>query len=451
MSQYFRKIRNTHYVILSLLLAIGVSTRMCTGRPENSNAAIVDKYGHAFAGSATCMSCHKEIYRTHLNTAHYRDSRPASVASIKGHFDSGRNRFVFNPSSAVVMEKRGNDFFQVAYVNGKESASEPIDIVIGSGKKGQTYLYYGSDGELFQLPISYSATDCTWCNSPGYYPDSIRFNRVVNAYCLECHATFAASPRGVGERGGAAGAEDDENQIDKSRIIYGIDCERCHGPGAEHVSYHTTHPEAREGKYILSTKTLSRQQRLDACALCHSGLQVPLKPAFTFQVGDTLGKYYAPGLQTATSGNPEVHGNQYGLLRSSKCFLHSQLDCSSCHDVHVNEVNNPRLFSQRCMTCHNEPAHNTCTIRPDAGLVISDNCIDCHMPALASRKIMLQGSGSSAALLSGATKASPALVRTHRIAIYPESTRQFLEGKSQYRTPTVRKRTPTSSPNRATH
>ena len=85
------------------------------------------------------------------------------------------------------------------------------------------------------------------------------------------------------------------------------------------------------------------------------------------------------------------------------------------------------------MTCHNAPAHNTCTIRPVAGLVLSDNCIDCHMPALASRKIALQGSGSSAALLSGAAKASPALVRTHRIAIYPENTRQFLE--SQYRTP----------------
>jgi Cytochrome c554 and c-prime len=426
MPKHFRKIRNTHYVMLSLLTAIGISTRMCTARPDNSNAATVDIYGHAFAGSVACMSCHKEIYRTHLATAHYRDSRPASAASIKGRFDSGRNRFVFNPSSAVVMEKRGNDFFQVAYVNGKESASEPFDIVIGSGKKGQTYLYYGSDGELFQLPISYSATDSSWCNSPGYYPDSIRFNRVVNAYCLECHATFAASPRGEH-------AEDDENRIDKSRIIYGIDCERCHGPGAEHVRYHTTHPGEREGKYILSTRTLSRQQRLDACALCHSGLQVPLKPAFTFQVGDTLGKYYAPGLQTGTGGNPEVHGNQYGLLRSSKCFLQSQLDCASCHDVHVNEVNNPKLFSQRCMTCHNEPAHNTCTIRPVAGLVLSDNCIDCHMPALASRKIVLQGSGSSATLLSGATKASPALVRTHRIAIYPESTRQFLE--SQYRAP----------------
>src|SRR5579863_9025745 len=231
MSKYFRKIRNTHYVVLSLLVAIGVSTRMCTGRSDNSNA---------FAGSVTCMSCHKSIYQTHLATAHYRDSRPASAASIKGRFDSGRNRFVFNPHSAVVMEKRGNEFFQVAYVNGKETASEPFDIVIGSGKKGQTYLYSGRDGELFQLPISYSATDSSWCNSPGYYPDSIRFNRVINAYCLECHATFAASPR---EGGNPAG--DDENRIDPSRIIYGIDCERCHGPGAEHVRYHTTHPEAR--------------------------------------------------------------------------------------------------------------------------------------------------------------------------------------------------------------
>ena len=79
------------------------------------------------------------------------------------------------------------------------------------------------------------------------------------------------------------------------------------------------------------------------------------------------------------------------------------------------------------MTCHNEAAHNTCTIAPRPGLVLSDNCIDCHMPALASRKIAIQGSGLSKELMSGASKAIPALVRTHHIAVYPESTNQYLE------------------------
>jgi hypothetical protein len=302
-------------------------------------------------------------------------------------------------------------------MNGKEYKSEPFEIVIGSGKKGQTYLYFGEDGKLFQLPISYSTFTDSWCNSPGYYPDTIRFNRQVTAYCLECHGTNAGS---------GPDAVYDQEIIDKQQIIYGIDCERCHGPGAQHVSYQRDHPGDRTAKFIIDPKLLSRPRRLDACALCHSGLGVGSKPAFSFRPGDTLRNYYQPGFGKG-SAEPEVHGNQYGLLISSKCFIRSQMDCSSCHNVHVNEVNNPKLFSQRCMTCHNEAAHNTCTIAPRAGLVLSDNCIDCHMPALASRKIAIQGSGLSKELLSHTSKAIPALVRTHRIAIYPESTNQYLE------------------------
>jgi hypothetical protein len=413
----FRKIRNSQYVSAALLMAVFFCAKMCSSRHDiEEGGAIRDGYGRAFAGSTACGSCHLDVYKNHIQTAHYRDSRPASAATIKGSFDSGRNRYVFNASTEVVMERKGSGLFQTALVNGKMYKSEPFDIVIGSGKKGQTYLYYGEEGKLFQLPISYSTFTDSWCNSPGYYPDSIRFNRQVTAYCLECHATNAGS---------GPDAVFDQEIIDKTQIIYGIDCERCHGPGAQHVSYQTAHPGDRQAKYIINPGMLPRQRRLDACALCHSGLGVALRPAFSFRAGDPLRNYYQPGLGKGTLV-PEVHGNQYGLLIASKCFIHSQMDCSSCHQVHASEVNSPKLFSQRCMACHNEAGHNTCRIRPTAGLVLSDNCIDCHMPAQASRKITIQGSGMSKELLSGASKATPALVRTHRIAIYPETTLQVL-------------------------
>ena len=71
------------------------------------------------------------------------------------------------------------------------------------------------------------------------------------------------------------------------------------------------------------------------------------------------------------------------------------------------------------MTCHTAAAHNTCTMPATPGLVLANNCIDCHMPALPSQKIFLQ--------LSNASKTTPDLVRTHRVAIYPESTKAYLE------------------------
>ena len=74
------------------------------------------------------------------------------------------------------------------------------------------------------------------------------------------------------------------------------------------------------------------------------------------------------------------------------------------------------------MTCHNAPAHNTCTMPPTPGLVLSDNCIDCHMPTLPSQKIVLALSN-----VADTGRAISNLVRTHRIAIYTGSTKEYLE------------------------
>src|SRR5882757_2545475 len=54
-----------------------------------------------FIGSASCASCHKDIYDTHIKTAHYLDSRPAAAAFIKGNFDRGKNHYVYNQHMEV--------------------------------------------------------------------------------------------------------------------------------------------------------------------------------------------------------------------------------------------------------------------------------------------------------------------------------------------------------------
>jgi len=116
----------------------------------------------------------------------------------------------------------------------------------------------------------------------------------------------------------------------------------------------------------------------------------------------------------------DVHGNQYGLLTSSKCFLKSgTMDCSSCHNVHKEEIKAPELFSMRCMNCHNENLHNNCTLPEVKNKSLTSNCIDCHMPVLPSNQIFLQ--------LDDPKKSTPDFVRTHRIAIYPDATKAFLK------------------------
>jgi hypothetical protein len=205
----------------------------------------------------------------------------------------------------------------------------------------------------------------------------------------------------------------DGDFFDQGQLVYGIDCERCHGPGAEHVRFQTLNPDEKTGRYIVNTGRLSRQQQLDACALCHSGSRYPLKPPFSFRAGDRLDDFSQAKYLPEEASTLDVHGNQYGLLGTSKCFISSAMDCSTCHRVHVNEEGDTRQFSQRCLSCHGGEGQVACKM-PAAGMVLSDNCIDCHMPVVASQKLVLGTLGGVG-------------VRSHHIAIYAEATRLYLQ------------------------
>jgi hypothetical protein len=157
--------------------------------------------------------------------------------------------------------------------------------------------------------------------------------------------------------------------------------------------------------------------------LCHGGRLQKTKPSFSFVSGDSLAAYFAIDSTLPDPENIDVHGNQLGLLRSSKCFRMSSLTCTTCHNPHENERGKTALFSSRCMTCHS-PAHGpVCKLSKTMGSVINQNCIDCHMPLKASRSIT--------ELLPGDSKPTAALIRSHYIAIYPEETKLFKSSMKQ--------------------
>lgn len=409
MPGYYKKIRSSSYVVLGLLAIVYFGNVMFTTSNQFAKRSIVKIDSvKKFAGSASCAGCHKDIYESHIKTAHYLDSRPASKEFIKGNFFVGKDRFVYNKWMEVLLEKKKTGYFQTAYMNGIEFQSERFDIVIGSGRKGQTYLYWNNN-ILYQLPVSYYTPLNSWCNSPGFPKSFIRFDRIIPGQCLECHGTYAE-------------VKEDKDSIpvyNKNSIIYGIDCERCHGPAADHVNFQKNNPEVKTAKYIISTKQFDRQQRLDGCALCHSGFRKAIKPAFSFSVGDKLDDFSLAGYSTDSVSTLDVHGNQYGLLMASKCFqMNIQLDCSSCHNVHKNEVDDLKTFSQKCINCHTDTKHTALDLPAEKKQQLINNCIDCHMPMLPSGKISLT--------LSSAEKTVPDLVRTHKIAVYPEKIKEFM-------------------------
>src|SRR5690349_17107861 len=120
-----------------------------------------------FAGSAVCANCHKDVYERHLLTEHHLTSAAVTGKNILGSFDAGSNLFAFDPVTAVKMEKRDSGYYQVEYKNGTEIRKEKFDIVIGSGRKGQSYLNWKNQ-RLVQLPITFFSPAQQWSNSPGY-------------------------------------------------------------------------------------------------------------------------------------------------------------------------------------------------------------------------------------------------------------------------------------------
>ena len=393
-----------------IALLMGAAVFLLTHCMHKDDAEARQVAFNQFAGSEACANCHKDIHEDFIHTPHHLTSAPASETSIKGSFAAGKNIYNYDLVRKVVMEKRDSGFYQVLYDHNTEKTARRFDVTIGSGTRGQTYLSWAKNS-LFQLPVSYFTHTNDWANSPGYLPHKIDFNRPIIARCLECHSTYAKT----------ISAQDHlPEAFDRHQMIYGVECEKCHGPGAKHVAFQTQHPGETKGGYILNPAAMSRQQNLELCGFCHGGRLHPSKPSFQFTAGDRLSDYFLPDTSRPDPANIDVHGNQYGLLIASKCFrISGTMTCVTCHDPHKNQRGQLALFSEHCMSCHNKEHGNFCKMGAEIGAGIVQNCIDCHMPKKSSRLISV--------LLSGETNPTAATIRSHYISNYPEQTKKWLE------------------------
>ncbi len=352
-----------------------------------------------YVGDNKCLACHADK-QTYLQTAHHLTSSLPTRQTIKGNFKHGQNVLkTTTPDLSFRMDATANGFTETAVIGAAPDAirhTERLDLVIGSGRKGQTYLYWKGD-RLFELPVSYWTELNSWVDSPGYVDAFPNFERPVPPRCLECHATYFASVRSQGP----------SNRYNKSGFILGISCEKCHGPGRAHVARSASTRATSAEEAIVNPAKLPQGRQLDICALCHAGIGVaPLAPAFSYIPGKPLQDYIelaAPDPNVKI----DVHGNQVMLLQRSRCFQFSPaMPCTTCHNVHVQQ-RNAAGFSNRCLTCHKE---DSCGEFKKKGPGIAMNCIECHMPIQESNLIVSGFEG----------KQVRAKLRSHWIRVYPQ-------------------------------
>jgi hypothetical protein len=343
---------------------------------------------------ATCLSCHRDK-AGHDRTAHRTTSRLPSRDAVAGRFDAGANELrTTNPYLRYRMDSTARGFTQTAVFGAPPDTTtrtERFAYVIGSGRKGQSYVYRRGDA-LFQLPVSHW-TGLGWANSPGF-PDGVaNFDRAITPRCLECHAT-SLEPIADDRRA---------NRFVASPVVLGLTCEKCHTAGREHVERERSAARILLPRAIVNPARLSRERQIESCALCHGGVGRPLAPSFGYVPGTPLRRHLE--LPPAAPNEVDVHGNQVALLARSRCFRESAMTCSTCHDVHRTERDVTALAG-RCLTCHTP---RSCGLFPTRGQSIVGRCVDCHMPLEESNTIISGHEGR---------RVRPR-VRTHWIRVHP--------------------------------
>ncbi|MDB5012090.1 MAG: hypothetical protein JWQ25_292 [Daejeonella sp.] len=391
------------FLVIGFIVAVVLLVSNCV----NLSSVKPDLRGETYAGAASCVQCHKNISNSFAHNAHFKTSQGVNTNSIR-KLTVGHATYDLNDSVKIVVEKRDSGYYQSAYFKGKEIESHLISIAFGSGEKAQTFAYWSGKG-LFQQPLSYFKAVDNWANSPGFPDDKAHFDRAIISRCFECHASFVN--KSIVQTGPLSTAE----ELDPKSIMYGIDCERCHGPAANHVNFHLENPEDKKAHFIATYKSLTRKMKLDMCGVCHSGNDTEMqKPTFTFKPGDKLDDFYNIYFGGKKYSTLDVHGKQNQMLASSKCFIKSNMDCESCHNTHETGSMNLQSYSQKCVSCHSQ-AHKL----DDNSSFLAANCIDCHMPVHPSKVITFKTNHE--------THVQPYLLRTHKIAVYPEETEKVLK------------------------
>jgi hypothetical protein len=347
-----------------------------------------------YVGPDVCGECHADKLDGARATSHFRTSRPATPDATSAPFgEDVMITAIDDPDLRVVQLQQDGALWQVGLDRRSgERASRRADVVIGSGKLGQTFLYWEGPF-LYELPATYFAPPVGWRFSPGYPEDKLDFSRPVFAQCLECHALWAQT--------GRRDLVYDHSYVGDVR--WGVTCEKCHGPGRDHVAHHRAHPDDVDAHAIVAPGELTRERRDDICMLCHSEHGTELQPAFSFRPGDDLRRFYAAAPATAHSPSGVHSNNQMDRLQLSACYRGSdELSCVTCHDPHRFERGDVATFNARCLDCH---ARATLPVKDHDG---SAACAGCHMPKRTTEIARRQG----------ATDEARAMIHDHKIGIY---------------------------------
>lgn len=313
-----------------------------------------------YVGSQSCQKCHAQIYD------HWRKTAMANVVrDPREHPDAIIPDLATDPIAKFTKDQ--------------------VALVYGSIWKQRYFTKRGDD--YFPEPAQWDIAHRVWRPylvakgtdwwEPFYLPDNMQ--RPTGPTCDGCHSV-------------------DYDIHTKQVAEWNVGCEKCHGPGSEHIAQ-----PSREN--ILNPARMNSVAASDTCIQCHSqgrpvtvpiegkyydwpvGYRVGLNLRVFWQLEDhTLGEttftHYADG----TAHKNRMQGNDF----VQSVMYRRGVTCFSCHDVHGtdNYAQLRKPADQLCMDCHAPLSLNG----PRTGTIEEhthhkkgspgSSCIACHMPQI---------------------------------------------------------------------
>lgn len=403
-----------------------------------------------------CAMCHAGIYESYQGVGMARSMvRPRPGNLIE---DLGRTYF-HEPSQRyyeMVFSDGALRFRRWQLDEGGQRVHQielPVDWIVGSGYRSRVYLYRTPGGELYQLPLAWYPQEGAWAMAPGFdRADHEGIGRRVRRECLFCHNGYPE----VAEGSDAAWAP----QTFPAELPEGTGCQRCHGPGAEHVRAIVQGRQSDEVRAaIVNPRRLPPEQRDAVCFQCHMLPAVAMIGArrfdrgdYSFRPGELLNDYIVH-VDIDEKGREreerfEINHHAYRLFRSP-CYQQGGLSCIDCHDPHRPLASDPRLagVTSVCLRCHER--HD---IPPDA-TASAGECAACHMPRRRTEDVVhVTMTDHRIPRVPPADPLAPLAEREPEIDdvtfLEPASAPPGLEG-DVYRTVTVLRATPRSTAARA--
>lgn len=286
--------------------------------------------GPVNVGPLACRACHAAQFKRQASSQHARALRPMADTDIPERLAQETLR---ERSGVAFSYARQPGGLGVTITKGEQRVEALFEWAFGSGAQAVTPVgrYRGA---YVEHRISYYRTPDQAARTMGHSgapsPNAeaalgARQDAATITRCFGCHAT--------GVRAGP----------DLAAMLPGVTCERCHGPGSEHV------------RRPLEAK-LQRTASPALCAECHRTPE---------------GNGPQPEARDPASVRFQLVG-----LSASACFRQSgRLTCVSCHDPHADAARTAAPYVAVCAGCHRTPAKEDAACRRNT----QQDCLACHM------------------------------------------------------------------------